>query len=59
MNEWTFCQHLTCDSLTILDTRGMNTKGEVTLIRLLSTRGKGNVSWATMKELRDASFLTF
>lgn len=41
MNERTFCQHVTCNSVTVLDTIGKNTKEvEVTLSRFLSTRGK-------------------
>lgn len=32
---------------------------EVTLSRLLSTREKGQVFWATMRKLGDATFLVF
>lgn len=57
-NEWTFCHHITCNSVTLLDTRGWDME-EVTRSRLLSTRGKGHVFLATMKELGDATFWIF
>lgn len=53
MNECVFCQHLPCHSITISDIVGRSTvEVELAVVH----RGKGNVLWATMKNLSDAAF---